>query len=200
MTKFETTQTQICFDSKDRLRPFRWRKIPKQVLDYARTVTLSQQSHLYSIAIGRQTNRILLSLLLLASLLGTVAPAQAQDYNQDRCFGTKNPNTIVPLPDFTNPDCQDYRAVLHLLAGAANAAIQFVLAIAFIFLLITGYQFITSAGDKAGMENAKRSLLYIVIGILAVLGAFMLVRYISNQFLAPRYQITTGDYLDPPSS
>lgn len=130
-----------------------------------------------------------IGLAMLTSLVLAVTPGPALAYDKATCF-SQNPNALIPLPNFTNPECQDYRAVLEFLKLATNTAIEFVLAIAFIFLLITGYQFIVSVGDKAAMENAKRSLLYIVIGVLAVLGAFMIVRYVSNQFLSQQYQIT----------
>lgn len=168
---------------------------------------------------SRLITRLVLSLLLALSVsvgfIGTPAQAEGASGSArvvDPCLQTvrragesdddlkkRSEAVLIHLPNFTNPECQKYTVVLSLLKEFANVAIQFVLAIALIFLIITGYQFVTSVGDKAGMENAKRSLLFIVIGILAVLGAFMLVRYISNQFLSDRYKITLGDAPTPTS-
>jgi len=127
-------------------------------------------------------------------LLILLAPQVAQAVRNPNCFTdtTKSFGALISFPLFEDPKCQSYDVVLDVVIEVVNVLIRFVLAIAFIFLLITGYQFITSVGDKAGMENAKRSLLYIVIGILAVLGSFMLVKYISIQFLSGKYQISSN--------
>lgn len=154
------------------------------------------RSHL--IRLQRTLPSLLLSLLMLLVLATpTLARAGVIDpVLKAKCFPPGSTTSLIHFPDFGEPDCQDYQVVLQLVVEVVNVLIQFVLAIAFIFLIITGYQFITSVGDKAGMENAKRSLLYIIIGILAVLGSFMLVKYITNQFLDPDkgYRI---DMIDP---
>lgn len=144
--------------------------------------------------LGEIFRRIILPVLLVLAVLSPTLVQAITPELKAKCFPAGNAAALIHFPEFGNPDCQNYEVVLQMLIEVTNTLIEFVLAIALIFLIITGYQFVTSTGDKAGMENAKRSLLYIVIGILAVLGAFMLVKYISNQFFdTTKYKITLVD-------
>lgn len=60
----------------------------------------------------------------------------------------------------------------------------------FLFLvIIAGYQWMTSGGDKAGMEAARNKLTYAVIGLVVVVAAFALISIIGTlmgiDFLKP---------------
>lgn len=126
---------------------------------------------------------LLITILIIVSVLVPLVIPKPALAECDYIEGANNPNTLIPVPNFKNPDCQTFAEVKLLLEHIVNRLIEFVLAIAIIFLIITGYQFVTSLGNKQGMEDAKRSLLYITIGILMVLGAFMIVRFFAEQFI-----------------
>lgn len=94
-----------------------------------------------------------------------------------------NQEGILPLPDFGDADCQTFAAVKQFLQALGKSAIQWVFAIALIFLMITGYLYITSMGNKQQAETAKNSFLFIVIGILVVLSAYLIVNTLSSYVL-----------------
>lgn len=75
--------------------------------------------------------------------------------------------------------------ITNFLTKIAKQAISFVLVIAAIFIMLAGYLYITSMGNTAKVEQAKQMLLYVVIGVLVVMGAWLAVNEIVKQ-------ITTG--------
>jgi len=46
--------------------------------------------------------------------------------------------------------------------------------LAIVFILISGIQWITSSGDPGKISSAKKKLLYSIIGLIAVAGAFLI--------------------------
>lgn len=50
--------------------------------------------------------------------------------------------------------------------------------IAVIFIIIGGVRYITSQGDEKGIESAKNTILYAVIGLVVVVLAFAIVNFV----------------------
>lgn len=71
--------------------------------------------------------------------------------------------------------------ITKFLTWVASQAIKYVLVIAAIFIILAGYIFITSLGNTTKVEQAKNMLLYTIIGILVVLGAYLAVNAILAQ-------------------
>lgn len=66
----------------------------------------------------------------------------------------------------------------------------------FLFLvIIAGYQWMTSGGDKAGMEAARNKLTYAIVGLVVVVLAFTLISLIGAlmdiKFLQPGETLKT---------
>lgn len=65
-----------------------------------------------------------------------------------------------------------------------SSAIQFILIgaglIAFVYLLLGGIQWITSGGDKAGVDAARQKILAAVIGLIIVFATWALIRLIEG--------------------
>lgn len=51
---------------------------------------------------------------------------------------------------------------------------------AFIYIIIAGYQMMTAFGDEAKFAQAKKTLLYAMIGLLIALLAYTIVNFISS--------------------
>jgi hypothetical protein len=54
--------------------------------------------------------------------------------------------------------------------------------IAVIIIIIGGITFVTSAGNSAGVTKAKNMILYAVVGLVVVLGAFVITNFVSGRF------------------
>ncbi len=73
------------------------------------------------------------------------------------------------------------QSIEKFLLGIASLALRFVLVVAAIFLILAGYQFMTSFGNQGKLTQAKNSLLFVVIGVLVVLGAYLAVNTLLAQ-------------------
>lgn len=54
-------------------------------------------------------------------------------------------------------------------------------ALAFISVIVSGLQYITSGGDSAKAEKAKKTLIYSVLGIILAVMSYLLLRVIANE-------------------
>ena len=85
--------------------------------------------------------------------------------------------------DFGTATTQNYEYIYNLLVHAGSLATKLVFAVALVALLLTGFSLVTSLGDEAKVTKAKTSFLYIVLGILFVLGAYLVVTTIAPYFV-----------------
>ncbi len=52
--------------------------------------------------------------------------------------------------------------------------------LAFVFLLLGGLQWITSGGDKAGLEGARNKIVHAIVGLIVVFSAWALTLLLQN--------------------
>jgi len=81
-------------------------------------------------------------------------------------------NILDPNSPYTNlytlrPSSYVRTAILWLLGGSGIAA--------FIYLLIGGFQWITSSGDKDAAEKARKKIMFAVTGLAVVFSAYAIV-------------------------
>src|SRR3989304_1789203 len=67
----------------------------------------------------------------------------------------------------------------RLISGAIGAILVVTTLAAFIYLLLGGFQWITSGGDKAGVEAAQKRIQAAIIGLFVVFAAWALSRGVS---------------------
>lgn len=121
--------------------------------------------------------KLLVPLSSAAMLALAVAPAFAQG---------DSPN--ITIPRGPNVNIQS----LGLLIGNALALLLIIAAIAaFIFLILGGIQWITSGGDKQGLEGARNKITNAVVGLIIVAAAWA-VMFLVGQFLGIENLFTSG--------
>ena len=81
----------------------------------------------------------------------------------DSGSGQSNPGNITP------------QQVTDFLTTIAQTGIQYVLVIAAIFIILAGYLYITSLGNQQKVTQAKQMLLFVAIGFLVVMGAYLAI-------------------------
>lgn len=139
----------------------------------------------------RQLNIISRSIILLFVLLLGIGVVysnstilQAAEFGSSNCPPGQTPSDQPGLEcELLNPapnqlvDIDNYQtviiAVIRLLLGLAGA-------VGVIFLVIGGYQYITSRGNEEGMEKAKRTIMGAIVGIVIIVLAFAIVNIINN--------------------
>lgn len=64
-----------------------------------------------------------------------------------------------------------FSRILNFIAGFAVLA-------AFIMLVIGGFKFLTSGGDQKAVESAKSTITYAIIGLIALVGIWLLLKFV----------------------
>lgn len=84
--------------------------------------------------------------------------------------------TDVTIPTFPGVDLQKI----------VNFGIQLLLVVAallaFIFFILGGIAWITSAGNKEALEKAKKKLTYSILGLIIALLSFVIIRFLGQIF------------------
>jgi hypothetical protein len=81
-------------------------------------------------------------------------------------------NTTVPINKGSNFTIEN---IGSLVSNVVNALLIIAALAAFIFLVLGGIQWITSAGDKAGMEAARNKITHAVVGLIIVAAAYAIM-------------------------
>lgn len=76
----------------------------------------------------------------------------------------------------------DLSAVNDLLGNAAQILLWFVGALSVIFIIVGGIQYITSAGNSAGTEKAKKTITYAIGGLALALSTGAIINLIGAVF------------------
>ncbi len=79
----------------------------------------------------------------------------------------------------------DINTIKTLIVNIINLLLSIVATVAVLFMVIGGIKYITSAGNPEGIESAKNTILYSVIGTLLSIMAFAIVTFISNRLPTP---------------
>lgn len=119
-----------------------------------------------------------LATILAMALLLQLAPLHALAAVVNiRCpSGIENPDTTHLLT---------YCNFQELLVQIVQIFLEFAGAIAVIFLVIGGFQYIASRGNEEAMEKAKKSITAAVIGIVIIVMAYAIVAIINNLLVPP---------------
>jgi hypothetical protein len=97
--------------------------------------------------------------LLGALLFGTqIAHAQSR--------GLDNPLKSQDIPSF--------------IAGALKALVVVALPIITLFIVIAGFMFVLARGNPEGIKKAKQNFVYVIIGAILILGAWVLATLIGG--------------------
>lgn len=64
--------------------------------------------------------------------------------------------------------------ITYLFIGATMLALA--------FLILGGIKWITSGGDKHGVENARKTVIFAVIGLVVVFSSFLIINIVGKLF------------------
>lgn len=68
----------------------------------------------------------------------------------------------------------------QLISAAVGVLLILAALIAFLFLILGGIQWITSGGDKAGMEAARNKITHAIVGLIIVGAAWAIMSLVQN--------------------
>ncbi|MBI2610782.1 hypothetical protein HYW60_02510 [Candidatus Kaiserbacteria bacterium] len=101
-----------------------------------------------------------IAILTLLTVLSFASTAFAQG------VGLKNPLNFDTIPLF--------------IAGALKALAMIALPIVTLFLVVSGFYFITAQGNQEKLQKAKLNFFYVIIGALLILGAWIIATLIAG--------------------
>jgi hypothetical protein len=119
---------------------------------------------------------ITLMALLSVSLMGpAVVPSIA--YAANGCRSTESKTQVIDSIGEAGGNCKDdgvdnvVNAIVTILSYVAGVA-------AIIMIIYSGLRYITSGGDTGKVSSAKNALIYALIGIIVVVLAQLIVRFV----------------------
>jgi hypothetical protein len=123
----------------------------------------------------RKIKNIVMSLLILVNFSAVLSPVMvhAADPADDACAGLQqagvecNTNTGAANNAF-GKIIQTVINILSIIVGAVSV----------IMIIVGGFRYVISGGDANGVQGAKNTIIYAVIGLVVVLFAQIIVRFI----------------------
>ncbi len=90
------------------------------------------------------------------------------------------PLNVFAIDAVTPVEPGDDLSVAEVLTKSINWVLGFTAAVAILFLIIGGLQYITSSGNKDRAEAAKKTILYAVIGLIVVALSYVIVAFVAR--------------------
>jgi hypothetical protein len=82
--------------------------------------------------------------------------------------------------DLYNPLDEEFSSIPTFIAGALKALVVVSLPIISLFIVVAGFMFVLARGNEAKLTKAKENLVYVVIGALLILGAWVIATMIGG--------------------
>jgi hypothetical protein len=81
-------------------------------------------------------------------------------------------NRVDPIPGMPSGGAS---SVAELIAWGFRVAFIVIIVAAFIFLIVSGIQWIASQGDKGKIEAARKRLIFSIVGLVVAFSAFLII-------------------------
>ncbi len=86
-------------------------------------------------------------------------------------------DATINIPQPSNVAINDFGKLVSAIVGTLLIVAAL---LAFLFLILGGIQWITSGGDKAGMEAARNKITHAIVGLIIVGAAWAIMILIQN--------------------
>jgi len=101
-------------------------------------------------------------------------------------------NNLIPCPDGTMADksigcitapssvINAESSVTNLILKIANGLISIVIGLSVIFLIYGGIKYVTSVGNDEKIQEAKRIMIWSVIGLITSISSYVVIQFITG--------------------
>ncbi len=79
-----------------------------------------------------------------------------------------------------NPLNSSFSTIPAFIAGALKVLVIVALPIITLFLVVSGFMFVFARGNSSKLEDAKKNFVYVIIGALLILGAWVIATLIGG--------------------
>jgi len=92
-------------------------------------------------------------------------------------------STLVPPPDIPGLAPGDgVKGITDAIVAILVIVLNFVLLLAVVFVVVAGIRLIVSGGDEGEKDKAKKTIIYVIVGIVVVLLARVIVSFVAELF------------------
>ncbi len=85
-------------------------------------------------------------------------------------------------PDGINCTDDGVAGIRNAILRVVKTVLDFVLLLAVVYVIVAGIRLVVSGGDDGEKDKAKKTIIYVIIGIIIVLLARVIVTFIGNIF------------------
>ncbi len=110
---------------------------------------------------------------LLLFLFLLPQPVLAQESPWSDCMVTLKNEADDPIATVPTIKCSEVIFQIIL-----NLAMEIAVVVLFIFLIIGGFRFMFAGGDPKATESAKNTLTYAILGLVLLIGIWLILRFI----------------------
>ncbi|MEY4747462.1 MAG: hypothetical protein RLZZ416_511 [Candidatus Parcubacteria bacterium] len=89
-------------------------------------------------------------------------------------------SAAVAFADLENPLKPEFSDIPRFIAGALRVLVVVALPIISLFVVVAGFMFIWARGNASELEKAKKNFVYVIIGALLILGAWVIATLIGG--------------------
>ena len=90
------------------------------------------------------------------------------------------------------PTAPAWGCVLQTIQNTINLAISLSVILAVLYIVFTGFMFVTTAGSPRAVEAAKTRLMNVVVGMLVLLSAWLIVDFIMKALYKPETEVNNA--------
>jgi len=90
---------------------------------------------------------------------------------------------LATTGDIFNNTTVPQNSVKELINLLINAVLGILATVAVLFVIIGGFQYITSAGNPDSIQKAKNTILYAILGVVTSIIAFAVVKFITDNLV-----------------
>jgi succinate dehydrogenase hydrophobic anchor subunit len=108
--------------------------------------------------------------LVAASALALVPSASAQ-------------LSAPPCPAGINCDGTSTDDIKQIIVDILTTVLDFVLLLALVYVIVAGLRLIISGGDEGEKDKAKKTIIYVIVGIIVIILARVIVTFVADLFV-----------------
>jgi hypothetical protein len=127
---------------------------------------------------------ITISAFLLLSVLSFSQISMASVWDKETVISPPVGVDVLPGAGFETEDIKEYSIFSKIIPFVIDYAVKAAIALSVIMLIYGGYQFMTSYGATEKQDNARRTIIYAVIGLIVALTAYGIIAIITSIRLA----------------
>ena len=117
---------------------------------------------------------------VLSFLLIVVTAHAAAPCTGPYCNGGGSGNSFSSDSGFYNPLNPAFSSIPTFISAALKALVRISLPIVTVFIVYSGFLFVSARGNQEKLSAAKNNFLYVMVGALLILGAWVIANLIAG--------------------